>query len=122
MTRVPRWCGDYRTHTRSGQEPYQPPHRDGTTYVMFERLGFLARLAALAPSPGVNLTRFHSRHPLRPADGRTIRTALAHLEKAPWLCPILPTLCVYINDVSLSLALSNKGKRVNAVTSERMSA
>jgi hypothetical protein len=35
------------------------PYRDGTTHVMFEPLDFLARLAALAPSPGVNLTRYH---------------------------------------------------------------
>ncbi len=33
------------------------PYRDGTTHVLFEPLDFLARLAALVPSPGVNLTR-----------------------------------------------------------------
>jgi len=35
------------------------PYRDGTTHVIFEPLDFLARLAALVPSPRVNLTRFH---------------------------------------------------------------
>jgi hypothetical protein len=35
------------------------PYRDGTTHVMFEPLDFLARLAALVPSAGVNLTRYH---------------------------------------------------------------
>ena len=35
------------------------PYRDGTTHVIFEPLDFLARLAALVPSPGVNLTRYH---------------------------------------------------------------
>jgi hypothetical protein len=29
------------------------PYRDGTTHVLFEPLDFLARLAALVPSPGV---------------------------------------------------------------------
>jgi hypothetical protein len=35
------------------------PYRDGTTHVIFEPLDFLSRLAALVPSPGVNLTRYH---------------------------------------------------------------
>jgi hypothetical protein len=35
------------------------PYRDGTTHVIFEPLDFLARLAALVPSPAVNLTRYH---------------------------------------------------------------
>jgi hypothetical protein len=35
------------------------PYRDGTTHVMFELLDLLAGLAALVPSPGVNLTRYH---------------------------------------------------------------
>jgi Putative transposase len=35
------------------------PYRDGTTQVLFEPLDFLARLAALVPSPGANLTRYH---------------------------------------------------------------
>jgi Putative transposase len=35
------------------------PYRDGTTHVVFEPLDFLSRLAALVPSPGVNLTRYH---------------------------------------------------------------
>jgi len=35
------------------------PYRDGTTYVIFEPLDSIARLAALVPKPRVNLTRFH---------------------------------------------------------------
>ena len=35
------------------------PYRDGTTHVIFEPLDLLARLAALVPTPGVNLTRYH---------------------------------------------------------------
>jgi hypothetical protein len=36
------------------------PYRDGTTHVVLEPLDFIARLAALVPSPRVNLTRYHS--------------------------------------------------------------
>jgi len=35
------------------------PYRDGTTHVILEPLDLLARLAALVPIPGVNLTRYH---------------------------------------------------------------
>ena len=35
------------------------PYRDGTTDVVFEPLDFIARLAALVPTPRVNLTRYH---------------------------------------------------------------
>lgn len=35
------------------------PYRDGTTHVVFEPEDFLSRVAALVPSPRVNLTRFH---------------------------------------------------------------
>jgi hypothetical protein len=35
------------------------PYRDGTKHVIFEPLGFIARLATLAPKPRVKLTRFH---------------------------------------------------------------
>jgi hypothetical protein len=34
-------------------------YSDGTTHVLFEPLDFIARLAALAPKPRVNLTHFH---------------------------------------------------------------
>ena len=34
------------------------PYRDGTTDVVFEPLDFIARLAALVPTPRVNLTRY----------------------------------------------------------------
>ena len=35
------------------------PYRDGTTDVVFEPLDFMARLAALVPTPRVNLIRYH---------------------------------------------------------------
>ena len=47
--------------TSVGNIRYQlkTPYRDGTTHVIFEPLDFMARLAALAPKPRANLTRFH---------------------------------------------------------------
>jgi len=39
--------------------PLETPYRDGTTHVLFEPLGFIARLAALVPKPRVYLTRHH---------------------------------------------------------------
>ena len=47
--------------TREGLVRYafKTPWRDGTTHVLFEPLDFMARLAALIPRPGVNLTRYH---------------------------------------------------------------
>ena len=47
--------------TPNGNVQYhlKTPYRDGTTHVIFEPLGFIARLAALVPKPRVNLTRFH---------------------------------------------------------------
>jgi len=39
--------------------PMQRPYRDGATHVVFEPEDFLSRVAALVPSPRVNLTRFH---------------------------------------------------------------
>jgi len=47
--------------TPNGNVRYQlkTPYRDGTTHVIFEPLDFVARLAALVPTPRVNLTRFH---------------------------------------------------------------
>ena len=35
------------------------PYRDGTTHVIFAPLDFIARLAALVPTPRVHLTRYH---------------------------------------------------------------
>ena len=48
------------TLTAQGNVRYalKTPYRDGTTHVVFEPLDFLSRLAALVPSPRVNLTRF----------------------------------------------------------------
>lgn len=47
--------------TRDGRVRYslKTPWRDGTTHVVFEPLDFIARLAALIPRPGINLTRYH---------------------------------------------------------------
>lgn len=47
--------------TAKGHVRYQlkTPCRDGTTHVIFEPLGFIARLAALVPKPRVNLTCFN---------------------------------------------------------------
>ena len=43
--------------------PLKTPCRDGTTHVIFEPLDFIARLAALAPKPRVNLSRCHGVFP-----------------------------------------------------------
>ena len=47
--------------TSNGEVRYRfkTPWRDGTTDVVLDPLDFLARLAALVPTPRVNLTRFH---------------------------------------------------------------
>jgi len=47
--------------TGSGKICYElkTPYRDGTTHVVFEPLDFISKVAALIPSPRVNLTRFH---------------------------------------------------------------
>ncbi len=47
--------------TPTGNIRYQlkTPYSDGTTHVIFDPLDFIAKLAALAPKPRVNLTRFH---------------------------------------------------------------
>jgi Putative transposase len=47
--------------TPNGNVRYQlkTPYRDGTTHVIFVPVDFIAKLAALVPKPGVNLTRFH---------------------------------------------------------------
>ena len=44
--------------TANGNVQYEleTPCRDGTTRVIFEPLDFIARLAALVPTPRVNLT------------------------------------------------------------------
>ncbi len=64
-------CGRYLTRpavsterlslTAQGNIRYRlkTPYRDGTTDVVFEPLDFIVRLAALVPSPRVNLTRYH---------------------------------------------------------------
>ena len=46
--------------TVNGNVRYQlkTPYRDGTAHFVFERHDFIARLAALAPKPLVNLTSF----------------------------------------------------------------
>ncbi len=55
------------------------PYRDGTAHVIFEPLGFIARLAALVPKPRVNLTRL----------SRCVRTQQQAMKKrlqAQWVC------------------------------------
>jgi hypothetical protein len=67
-----------RSLTLNGNVRYQlkTPYRDGTTYVIFAPLDFIARLAALVPKPRVDLTRFHgvfapnSRHRGRVTPGK----------------------------------------------------
>ena len=50
--------------TRNGQVRYElkTPYRDGTTYVIFEPLDFIARLTTLRSKPRVNLTRYYGRN------------------------------------------------------------
>ena len=47
--------------TQNGQVRYElkTRYRDGTTYVIFDPLDFIARLVALIPKPRVNLARYH---------------------------------------------------------------
>ena len=47
--------------TSSGNFRYQlkTPYSDNSTHVIIEPLDFIAKLAALAPKPRVNLTRFY---------------------------------------------------------------
>jgi len=47
--------------TAQGWVRYQlkGPYRDSTTHVVLDPVDFIARLAALAPIPRVNLTRYH---------------------------------------------------------------
>jgi hypothetical protein len=47
--------------TQEGNIRYElkTPYRNGTTAMVFEPLDFISKLAALIPSPRVNLTRFH---------------------------------------------------------------
>jgi hypothetical protein len=57
----PAVASERLSQTADGRIRYtlKTPYRDGTTHVLFEPLDFLSRLAALVPSPGVNLTRYH---------------------------------------------------------------
>jgi hypothetical protein len=57
----PAVASERLTRAADGRIRYslKTPYRDGTTHVVFEPLDFLSRLAALVPSPGVNLTRYH---------------------------------------------------------------
>ena len=68
------------------------PYRDGTTEVVFEPLDFMVRLAALVPTPRVNLTRYHGvfapNHRLREQvtrAGRGRRDAETAEEVAPYV-------------------------------------
>ena len=46
------------TPNRRVRYQLQTPYRDGTTYVIFEPLDSIARLAALVPKPLLHLTTF----------------------------------------------------------------
>ena len=88
--RVAKLAG-FSLHAGVAARAYQrkTPYRNGTTHVIFEPVDFVARLAALVPKPGVNLTRFHgvfapnSKHriqvtPAKRGKGRK------ELERQPW--------------------------------------
>mgnify|MGYP006445222873 CR=1 FL=1 len=57
----PAICLDRLSTNSAGQVVYRlkQPFRDGTTHVLFSPEEFIARLAALVPRPGFNLTRYH---------------------------------------------------------------
>ena len=57
----PAICLDRLSTDSAGQVVYRLKHpfRDGTTHVLFSPEDFIARLAALVPRPGCNLTRYH---------------------------------------------------------------
>ncbi len=57
----PAVCEKRLALTANGQVRYEfkTPYRNGTTHVIFEPLDFMTKLAALAPKPRFNLTRFH---------------------------------------------------------------
>jgi len=67
------------------------PFRDGSTHVLLEPLDFIARLAALVPRPGLNLTRFHGvlrrglliADPVHPYLDLGSGSSLDHLQAAP---------------------------------------
>ena len=76
------------------RDQLKTPYRDGTTHVIFERLDFIARLAALVPKPRVNLTRFHgvfapnSKHramltPAKRGKGNQVGTRSEATDRAP---------------------------------------
>ena len=54
-----RLMGADDTHTLNTLSARKTPYRDGSTDVVFAPLDFMARLAALVPTPRVNLTRYH---------------------------------------------------------------
>ena len=77
----------------NGKIRYQlkTPCRDGTTHVTFEPLDFIARLAALAPKPRVNLSRFHgvfasnSKHRIQLTPARRGKGSQQHTGTNVWL-------------------------------------
>ena len=76
---------------------YKQPFRDGSTLVVLEPLDFMARLAALAPRPRLNLTRFHGvfapnfKHRQRIVPRQTLHKIDADKPTAP-----MPTLSRHI--------------------------
>ncbi len=59
----PPGCDEPGTHHRSSHDQYFSDQTctndDGATHAVLSPMGFMGRLAALVPSPRVNLTRFH---------------------------------------------------------------
>ena len=81
--------GHFRMQINSG--PAKTPCRDGTTHVIFEPLGFIAKLAALVPTLRTNPTRFHGlfaqnskfRVRVAPAKRRRMRRLVIRSTRAP---------------------------------------
>ena len=70
----PAICLERLAINSSGQVVYRlkQPFRDGTTHVLFSPEDFIARLAALVPKPGCNLTRYHGVFAPNSAFGRAV--------------------------------------------------
>lgn len=71
--------------TKTGNVRYELkiPYRNGTTHVIFDPLDCMARLAALAPKPRINLTRYHGVF----APNSAQRAAITPTE-SEWLWPM----------------------------------
>ena len=70
----PAICLERLSVNSSGHVVYRLKHpfREGTTHVLFRPEDFIARLAALVPKPGSNLTRYHGVFAPNSAFGRAV--------------------------------------------------